>query len=224
MTTRLLQILLFTALTIAGVQVRAESPLMAELMDPMKRDAALDELIGRNKYYVSKASPTSTVNHVVICPQPTGDPVYAVFRHEPYDGRYGGGPGNPIGHVIPPYSPVTIPLGGLFTGDYSPVTIPQFPIHSLRDIAAIISMLCVCGCASLPSAHVRPEQPPRKELTMDLLEYTFAALANEDRDVSTFAHWVLVLEHPLPKECSSLQDLKGCTIIPSRQSLSSQRG
>lgn len=65
-----------------------------DLSAPNKRDAALARLLGHKE-------PSSVkVNHVVVCAQPQGPPIYAVFKAERYDLRQGGGPGKAIGHVI----------------------------------------------------------------------------------------------------------------------------
>ncbi|HUX00288.1 MAG: YdjY domain-containing protein [Phycisphaerae bacterium] len=79
----------------------AESPrhLVQELLDPAKRNAALDKLMQLNHY---KGGPhdTALVNHVVVCPQPKGEPLYAVFKDEHYADWSGAGLGKPRGHVL----------------------------------------------------------------------------------------------------------------------------
>jgi hypothetical protein len=79
----------------------ADSPrqLIKNLLDPVMRNAALDKLMQLNHY---KGGPTGTVivNHVVVCPQPQGEPLYAVFKDEHYAVWSGAGPGKPLGHVL----------------------------------------------------------------------------------------------------------------------------
>ena len=77
------------------------------LQDPAGRDRALFDLLEMNKYYNGVNSDgkqhhpeTCKVNHVVVCPQKKGLPLYAVFKAEGYEKYFGGGPGKPLGHVI----------------------------------------------------------------------------------------------------------------------------
>jgi hypothetical protein len=81
--------------------------LVRFLQDTNHRDRALYDLLERNSYYHGsyydgKQHPPETVkvNHVVVCPQKSGSPLYAVFKAEGYEKYFGGGPGKPLGHVI----------------------------------------------------------------------------------------------------------------------------
>lgn len=81
--------------------------LVRLLQDPDRRDRALYDLLKTNRYYEGysrdgKQHPPETcrVNHVVVCPQKNGDPLYAVFKAEGFENNMGGGPGRAVGHVI----------------------------------------------------------------------------------------------------------------------------
>jgi hypothetical protein len=79
----------------------ADSPrqLVKKLLDPAKRNAALDKLMQLN-HYDGGPTDTALVNHVVVYPQPKGEPLYAVFKDENYSVRSGAGLGKPLGHVL----------------------------------------------------------------------------------------------------------------------------
>jgi hypothetical protein len=79
----------------------ADSPrqLVKDLLDPDKRSAALEKLILLNRYESSSNKPIR-VNQVVVCPQPKGEPLVAVFKDEGYAGWSGAGPGKAAGHVL----------------------------------------------------------------------------------------------------------------------------
>jgi hypothetical protein len=68
------------------------------LMDESRRDEALKVLMNLNGE--SDDGKLVVVNHVVECPQPSGEPIYAVFKAEGYELKEGGRPGKAIGHVM----------------------------------------------------------------------------------------------------------------------------
>ena len=78
----------------AAEEANPRAQWVRDLLDAQKRDAALAALLGL------KDAGACKVNHVVVCPQADGGPLYAVFKAEGYERRMGGGPGKAIGHVI----------------------------------------------------------------------------------------------------------------------------
>jgi len=74
--------------------------LVKKLLDPAERNATLAKLIQLNPGCTGRPTDTAFVNHVVVCPQPKGEPLYAVFKDEKFSFRFGAGLGKPLGHII----------------------------------------------------------------------------------------------------------------------------
>ncbi len=81
--------------------------VIEKLLNINTRDEALKELLVLNKYYTEYRGMDEdydmgecSVNHVVVCPQTEGDPIYAVFKAGSTEVSFGGGYGKPLGHVI----------------------------------------------------------------------------------------------------------------------------